>query len=64
MNAKDEHPSYGMFGVSRVHGGAISLFCSSVKHNNTIRIRICRGSVCRELNRNWYHGRPTPQSKT
>jgi hypothetical protein len=52
---KEKHESYGMLQFSRVNGGASSLFGSSIQHNNTIRMRLCNGSVQRRLNTDWYH---------
>lgn len=51
-----EHPSYGMLGFYRVHGGeGTPLFGSSIKHRDTIRMRLCHGKVDRMLHRDWYH---------
>ena len=52
-----KHESYGMVGVSRVtHSHGTSLFGSSIKHSNTIRLSIKTAEVNRHLNRDWYHG--------
>lgn len=53
---KDKHPSYGMLGFYRTQGRNISLFGSSIKHNDIIVMRLKHGEVKRELNRDWYHG--------
>ena len=52
-----KHESYGLVGVSRVtHSHGTSLFGSSIKHSNTIRLSIKTAEVDRHLNRDWYHG--------
>ena len=52
-----KHESYGMVGVSRVtHSHGTSLFGSSIKHSDTIRLSIKTAEVDRHLNRDWYHG--------
>ena len=53
---KQEHPSYGMLGFSRVTcGGKTTLFGSSIQHSNTIRLTLKSGAVERGLNSDWYH---------
>jgi len=53
----DKHESYAMLQISRVNcNEGMNLFGSSIKHSNTIRLRIAEGSVDRHLNRDWYHG--------
>lgn len=52
-----KHPSYGMLSFSKVHGSNISLFGSSILHNDIIRLTLREGEVDRNLNRDWYHGR-------
>lgn len=53
---RKQHPSYGMLSFSRVYGGeGTPLFGSSIKHRNTIRMRLCHGNVDRYLNRDWYY---------
>ncbi|MDF2790652.1 MAG: hypothetical protein K0S80_3753 [Neobacillus sp.] len=54
IEEKQKHESYGMLQFSRVSGGETSLFGSSIKHSNTIRLRLCEGSVSRGLNTDWY----------
>jgi len=52
-----KHESYGMVGLSRVTcRPSVNLFGSSIKHGNTIRLRIKTGVVARDLNRDWYRG--------
>ena len=56
-DSKETHESYGMIGVSRVScRPGVSLFGSSIKHSNTVRLRIKTAEVNRHLNHNWYHG--------
>lgn len=50
------HPSYGMISFSRIKSnGGVSLFGSSIKHNNPIRMEIYHADVERGLNRDWFH---------
>jgi hypothetical protein len=51
----EAHPSYGMAGFSRTTGGNFNLFGSSIRHNNTIALRIHRATKHRNLNTDWYH---------
>lgn len=54
---KQEHDSYALLQISRVTNiGGTDLFGSSIKHLNTIRLRICKGIVERNLNKDWYNG--------
>lgn len=53
-----EHESFGLLSFSRVQSNIAShLFGSSIKHQNTIRLRINRAEEYRSLNRYWYHER-------
>lgn len=53
---KEKHESYGMLQLSRSqYGGAVSLFGSSIEHENVIRLRICKGEVDRHLSKEWYY---------
>ena len=54
-----EHPSYGMLGFHRTYGGETAVFGSSIKHGSTIRLTLKKGSVERDLNRDWYYGGET-----
>lgn len=55
---EDNHPSYGILGFSRVtSSGETALFGSSVKHRDTIRLRLKQGYKQRGLNQDWYMGR-------
>lgn len=57
----DEHESYAMLGISRMHcSEGINLFGSSIKHCDTIRMRIAPAKVDRHLNRDWYHAKCVP----
>lgn len=54
-NEREEHPSYGMLGFSRVtRGGKCNLFGTSITHRDTIRLTLKRGAVRRDLNQDWY----------
>ena len=53
---KESHPSYGMLQFCRVNGGETVLFGSSIKHKDTIVMRLREGSVTRTLNTDWYNG--------
>lgn len=58
IDKKETHKSYGMIGCSRVHSQpAKSLFGSSIKHANSIVLRIGTAEKHRHLNRDWYHKR-------
>jgi len=55
---KETHPSYGMIGFSRTHGGGKRrLFGSAIRdHHTTIFMRVARGEVQHDLSRDWYYG--------
>ena len=53
----EQHESYGMIGVHRLHGGSTQLFGTSVRHDTRIAITIKRGEKRRDLSNNWYYGR-------
>lgn len=57
MNREKEcHESYGMMQISRSqYSGNVSLFGSSIQHNNVIKLRISKGDVTRSLNTDHYH---------
>lgn len=56
-----EHESYAMLGISRVSSSkGRNLFGSSIKHNNTIVLRIKPAKVERELNRDLYYSTKVP----
>jgi 16S rRNA G966 N2-methylase RsmD len=46
-----KHPTFGIMSICRTSGGVSTLFGSSIKHNNTIRIEISHAELCRNLNR-------------
>jgi hypothetical protein len=51
-----EHDSFGLMSFSRISSNMGSpLFGSSIKHRNTIRMQVKRGSVSRHLASDWYH---------
>lgn len=52
-----KHPAFGMIGFSRVSGGENTLFGSSIKHNDRIRLKIKHGGQDRHLHEDWYYGR-------
>lgn len=53
---EETHESYGLIGISHTTcNRGIPLFGSSIKHSNTIRIRIHRASVNRHLYQEWFH---------
>lgn len=56
---REQHPSYGMLQFSRTSGGSTNLFGSSIKHRDTIRMRLYEGSVERMLNSDFYMGTNT-----
>jgi len=58
LNSTEEnHESYGMIGVSRVTcRPGVNLFGSSIRHGNTVRLKIKTAEVKRDLHTDWYHG--------
>jgi hypothetical protein len=57
LGQEDKHESYAMLSISRVQNGGtgVNLFGSSIKHNQTIRLKISSGKKCRNLNRDWFY---------
>lgn len=53
---RETHPSYGMLQFSRTTGGKTSLFGSSIKHRDTIKMYLRHGDVTRDLNNDWFFG--------
>lgn len=54
----DKHESYGMIGMCHsTCSQPKPLFGSSIKHGHTIKIRISRAVVERDLHQEWYHAR-------
>ena len=52
----EKHESYGMIEMSRTTSSrGENLFGSSIKHQNTIRVRISPAEVDRHLNQDWFH---------
>lgn len=57
LGNREDHPSYGMLSFSRVtSNSATPLFGSSIKHKDTIRLRLKAGHKRRTLNSDWYYG--------
>lgn len=56
MNDKKEtHPSYALMSFSRItSSGEIPLFGSSIKHKETIRMRVTPACIERSLHTDWY----------
>lgn len=51
-----KHPSYGLLSFSRITSNVgKSLFGSSIKHRDLVRMRLKRAYVDRKLNQDWYH---------
>jgi len=51
-----EHDSFAMVEISRFSGNrGKNLFGSSIKHNNTIILKIAPAKINRHLNRDWFH---------
>jgi hypothetical protein len=51
----ETHESFGTICISRQSGGGLDLFGSSVKHHESITIRISRAERKRALHRDWIH---------
>lgn len=49
--------SIAMISASRVSGHPHPLVGTSIVHSNTIRIRINRGKLKRDLHRDWFYAR-------
>ena len=57
----EKHESYGMIEMSRTTSSrGENLFGSSIKHQNTIHIRISPAEVDRKLNQDWFHNLGSP----
>ena len=60
LGKRQDHESYGMLSFSRVSSSSAQpLFGSSIKHRNTILLRLKRGHMRRSLNEDWYFGDDT-----
>lgn len=58
---RHEHESYAMLGISRSSSSrGRNLFGSSLKHSNTITLRIKPATIDRGLNRDWFHAKRIP----
>jgi len=56
-----EHESFAMLGISRGSSSyGKNLFGSSIKHSNTITLRIKPAKLNRHLNRDWFHATGVP----
>jgi len=53
----ESHESYGLISITRQQCGERPLFGSSIKHSNTIVLKIKTAEKHRDLNRDWYFGR-------
>ena len=51
-----KHESYGVIRMSKHMHNGTKLFGSSIQHNQTISITICRATHERTLNHDWIHG--------
>lgn len=58
LGKPETHESYALVSFSRTscNGEGATLFGSSIKHNNTIRLRICKAELRRNLNSDNYYG--------
>lgn len=58
LGKPETHESYALVSFSRTTSGkgGATLFGSSIKHNNTIRLRICKAVLRRNLNSDSYYG--------
>jgi len=60
-NITEKHESYGVIEISRRESNVgKTLFGSSIKHQQTIVLKISRADKKRNLNRHWYHGSNRP----
>ena len=58
---RQEHESYAMLGISRSSSSSgRNLFGSSLKHSNTITLKIRPAIIDRGLNRDWFHAKGVP----
>lgn len=56
---KYEHPSFGMLGLSRIHGKSGYLFGSEIQSDNFIELTLSEGEMNRELSNDWFFARKT-----
>lgn len=57
LGEKQEHESFGMLGFCRTtSSGEKPLFGSSIKHRDTIVMKVKTASIERSLNQDWYFG--------
>lgn len=53
----ETHPSFGVVQISRGHGSDITLFGSSIKHNDVITLTVLHAERNRGLHRDWIHSK-------
>lgn len=51
----NNHPSFGLVGISRRNSRGTALFGSSIRHNEIIALTISKADVERKLSHEWYH---------
>lgn len=51
---RSKHKSYGQLQIARISGGSRDLFASSIKHRDTVMLRIYNTELVRNLNTDWY----------
>ena len=56
LENKESHPSYATLQFSRVHGSSTNLFGSSIKHKDTISMRVRNATISRNLNNDFIMG--------
>ena len=52
--AAENHESYGLLSIARTSGTPRSLFGTTIKHGDTIRLSILEGKVTRGYQKDWY----------
>jgi hypothetical protein len=57
MEYTEAHPSFGVVQISRGHGGDITLFDSSIKHNDTVTLTVMHAERNRGLHRDWINSK-------
>lgn len=56
LGTKTIHPSYGTLLFNRACGGETALFGSSIKHRDTITMKLYHADITRGLSNDWIHG--------
>ncbi len=54
---KEDHPSFGIVGISHVTSNGTVLVGSEFKHHHFVTLTIFRAQKCRDLSREWWFGR-------